>query len=183
MKAIKVLLVLISVGLIVSCSKTYSVKSNYDRQVNFADIKTYDWLPVPESATLDQRSIQTIKKAVNAELKAKGLAISSDNPDFLIAEHVGKQSKVETTDWGYGYRTHEETTGGFGGGYSGASKPTLRQYEEGVLILDFVDPKTKEMIWRGSVKAEIQKVNTPEKSEALINQAVRKILRHYPPTS
>jgi hypothetical protein len=181
MKAIKIVLVLIFVGFIVSCSKTYNVKSNYDRQVNFADLKTYDWLTVPESATLDKGAIQNIKNAVNTQLKAKGLAAASSNPDFLIAEHVGKQSKVETTDWGYGYRPHRETMGGYGGGYSGASKPTLRQYEEGVLILDFIDPKTKEMIWRGSVKAEIKKGNTPEKSEKLINEAVRKILRNYPP--
>ena len=181
MKAIKIVLVLICIGFLVSCSKTYSVKSNYDRQVNFADLKTYDWLPVPEGATLDKQAIPRIKNAVNAELQSKGLAIASNDPDFLIAEHVGSQTKIETTDWGYGYRPNRETLGGYGSGSSGASKPTTRQYEEGVLILDFVDPKTKEMIWRGSVKAEIQKGNTPEKSEKLINEAVKKILRNYPP--
>jgi hypothetical protein len=57
------------------------------------------------------------------------------------------------------------------------------QYEEGSLILDFVDPQTKQLIWRGSAKAEVDDVKTPEKREALIDEAVQKILKNFPPPS
>ena len=49
------------------------------------------------------------------------------------------------------------------------------------MILDFVDAKSKNLLWRGTAKAEIQHVDTPEKSEALINKAVNEILKTYPP--
>ena len=106
----------------------------------------------------------------------------SSNPDFLIAEHLGKKDIVQVTDWGYKY-------GKYGGNYrkhTGSWKDnrfSTYQYEEGTLILDFVDAKSKELIWRGSANAKVQNVNTPEKSEKLINAAVKEILKKYPPSS
>jgi hypothetical protein len=39
------------------------------------------------------------------------------------------------------------------------------------------------LIWRGSVKAEVQDADTPEKVDTLINEAVKEILKKYPPSS
>ena len=172
MKAIMVILVLFFIGLTVSCA-TYGVKHDYDLQANFAEFKTFDWMQVPEKADIDSLILQRVKSAVNAELKAKGLTLSSNNPDFLIAEHLGKNAKVRVSNYGYGYGYRYR-------GYRGVS---AYQYEEGVLILDFVDIKSKKLIWRGSATAVVQNVNTPEKSEKLINGAVKAILKKYPPSS
>ena len=73
--------------------------------------------------------------------------------------------------------------GGYRRGYRGPSGVSTYQYEEGSLILDFVDAKSKKLIWRGSAKAQIDNVDTPEKSEKLINEAVKEILKEYPPSS
>ena len=172
MKASRVILVLFLIGFTVSCA-TYSVKHDYDLQANFAEFKTFDWMQVPEKADIDSLILQRVKNAVNAELKAKGLTLSSNNPDFLIAEHLGKNAKVRVSNYGYGYGYRYR-------GYRGVS---AYQYEEGVLILDFVDIKSKKLIWRGSATAVVQNVNTPEKSEKLINGAVKAILKKYPPSS
>jgi len=37
------------------------------------------------------------------------------------------------------------------------------------------------MIWRGVAKADINNVDTPEKKEKLINEAVQEILKNFPP--
>ena len=39
------------------------------------------------------------------------------------------------------------------------------------------------MIWRGVAKADVNEVNTPEKAEKLINEAVQEILKNFPPKS
>jgi hypothetical protein len=177
MKAIKIFLVLLFIGFTVSCA-TYNVKYDYDLQANFAEFKTFDWMQVPEKSDIDSLILQRVKNAVNAELKAKGLTLSSNNPDFLIAEHLGKNAKVRVTDWGYGYSAY----GRYGRSW-GSRGISTHQYEEGFLILDFVDIKSKKLIWRGSATAVVQNVNTPEKSEKLINAAVKAILKKYPPSS
>jgi len=41
--------------------------------------------------------------------------------------------------------------------------------------------KSKNLIWRGSAKAQTNTVKTPEKREKLITEAVQKILEKFPP--
>ncbi len=177
MKAIHAFFVLFLIGFTVSCASIYNVKYDFDQQANFADLKTFDWMPVPEKAGINSLVVQRVKKAVNAELQAKGLMMTSNNPDFLIAQHLGKKDKVQVTDWGYSYSHY----GRYRGGYWGPTGVSTYEYEEGSLILDFVDAKSKKMIWQGAAKAEVQNIDTPDKSEKLINEAVQEILKNFPP--
>jgi hypothetical protein len=177
MKAIHAFFVLFLMGFVVSCSTIYGVQYDYDKQADFKSLKTYDWMTVPEKADIDSLNVERVKKAVNAELQAKGLMMTSNNPDFLIAEHMGKKDKVQVTNWNYGYGSR----GRYWGGYGGHGGSSTYEYEEGSLILDFVDAKSNKMIWRGVAKAEVNNADTPEKKEKLINEAVQEILKKFPP--
>lgn len=99
--------------------------------------------------------------------------MTSGNPDFLIAQHIGRKDQVQVTSYGYGYGSNI--------GYWGSGGVSTYEYEEGSLILDFVDAKSNEMIWRGVAKGDVNRVNTPEKSEKIIDEAVHDILINYPP--
>jgi len=174
MKAIHAFFILLLMGLVVSCASVYDVQHDYDKQADFESLKTYDWMTVPEKADIDNLNVERVKKAVNAELQAKGLMMTSNNPDFLIAEHLEKKDKVQFTNF----------TSPFGGYYGGYWRPggnPTYKYEEGSLTLDFVDAKSNKKIWRGVAKAEVNKANTPEKAEKLINEAVQEILKNFPP--
>ena len=170
MKAVHAFFVLFLMGFVISCSTIYGVQHDYDEQADFENLKTYDWMTVPEKADINRLNVERVKKAVNAELQAKGLMLTSNNPDFLIAEHLGKKDKIQVEDWGYGYSRL--------GKYRTDSS---YQYAEGSLILDFIDAKSKEIIWRGEAKAVVDKVDTPEKKEKIINEAVQEILKNFPP--
>jgi len=169
MKALLSFLIFILMGIMVSCANIYGVQYDYDKEIDFNSLKTYDWMAVPRKASIDSLNVDRVKKAVNAELQAKGLKLTSNSPDFFIAEHLGTKDKIEVEDWGYGYSRR------------GKYHTTHYQYEEGSLILDFVDPESKKLMWRGVAKAVVDNVNTPEKAEKLIDQAVKQILKQYPP--
>ena len=171
---IKIFAILFFIGLTISCSTIYDVKHDYDRQANFSGLKTFDWMQAPERAGENDLIVRRIKKAVNTELQAKGLLKTANNPDFLIAEYHGKRDQIQVSDAGHG------RGGRYGYRPVGVSAYT---FEEGSLILDFVDAKSKQMIWRGSAKAEVQNIMTPEEREKLINEAVKKILKKFPPLS
>jgi len=100
----------------ISCSPIYSVKYDYDTKTDFASLKTYDWLLIPAKADIDRLNVERIKNAVNSQMEAKGVRKAADNPDFLIASHVGKKEKVRVADWGYGYGSYGRYWGGYGGG-------------------------------------------------------------------
>lgn len=159
--------VVVSLG----CSPV-SVRHDYDTTADFSRLKNYSWLPVPVQANINELDVKRIQSAVNSQLQAKGYAMAP-NPDFLIAMHMGSQEKIQVTDWGYNY--------GPRGRYWGPGRVDVYQYEEGTLILDFVDTRTKELIWRGVATGEIDRYASPEKREKKINRVVEKILKKFPP--
>jgi hypothetical protein len=209
MKAINIFFFLFIVYFTISCSTIYNVQYDYDINVNFARLKTYDWLPIHEEADISSLDIKRIRNSVNSQLKTKGLKITSDNPDFLIVVHVGKEQKLNITNWGYGYGPYGGYWGGYGyglyggywggygygpygrywrgygygpyGGYWGPGGVSTYEYEEGSFILDFVDAKSKELIWHGSAKAVVGNEKTPEERQKKIYETVQKILEKYPP--
>jgi hypothetical protein len=176
---------ILCVSIFVAGCASMSVNYDYDQRINFASLKTYDWLPAPRKAEVDQLTIRNIEFAVDKQLKAKGLGMSSETPDFLIAVHITKQRKVDTEQWGYAYGNGNFFYGRrfsrFGGApsdYQFRRGTDTYVYDIGTLIIDFVDTKTRELIWRGTATAEI---DPSAPSIDLINKAVSKILENFPP--
>jgi hypothetical protein len=159
------------------CATVYDVAYDYDRRIDFNSLKTYDWMPAPDAATTDELVLDRVKDATDYELEAKGLVKVNSTPDFHVVPHFSAQEKIEVDNWGYGYGPYDY----YWGGYWGSGGVATYEYEEGSLILDFVDPKTKHLIWRGSAKADIDYVDTPEKSWELIKKTVNEIMKKFPP--
>ena len=180
MRSLRVFHSLWFVILIISCSPITSVSYDYDRQVDLAGLRTYDWLPTP--AEMEERvglMIARIKKAVNAHLKAEGLSVMKESPDFLVAMHFVESDKLRITGWGsYGpYRRYYYYDAPF---YSGSVYSYY--YQEGTFVLDFIDAESNKLIWRGTAKASLGKEQTPENLDKIVNEAVKKILQNFPPS-
>ena len=167
MKNLVTLLFACLLALTVSCSSVPNVSYEFDEQTNFAALRTYDWLPVPKEVKVDTLVQDRIKNAVNSELEAKGLKMTSDGPDFLIAMYAGTKEKVRYTPEHYGFkRSHIYRRD---------------EYEKGTLVLDFVDTASEKLIWRGTAKGVVDSKMTPGKIDKLVNEAVQKTLKNFPP--
>ena len=145
------------------CS-TISVTHDYDPQADFSSLRTFAWIPFPKNVTVNDIVVKRVQDAVTRGLEAKGLQKNPQNPDCLIAMHGATQEKLEITDWGY-------TTGRYGRHWGGRNV-SVQQYTEGTLLLDFVDAKSKSLLWRGVAKGTIDPTATPEKRTERINEAV-----------
>jgi len=128
--------------------------------------------------------------AVENNLDSKGLIHNSTKPDLKIAVHFGKQRKVEITNWGYSYAPNKYYTGyGYrhldryehATDYISTGGVSVYEYEQGTLILDFIDTSSNQLIWRATAKAIISPASTPEKQTKKVNDAVNTILEHFPP--
>ena len=102
MKAINKFLVLSLVVLTVSCVTSVKIPKDvtYDYNVNvdLNSLKTYNLRPIPTTVGIKPLMVERIKTAIDAELKAKNLIKTSNNPDFLVALY-GVRSKIFTTAW------------------------------------------------------------------------------------
>ena len=197
MKNTKLVLGLVLVTGLISCSGRL-VRSDYDREINFARLETFDWKSESEyspSNGLAKNSLfeKRLRKAVEAELVAKNLSKQANSPDFLIAYSVEVEDKVDVRSYrfgygyGYGYSPGYYRFGfrsryygfGYGSGYYGNGGLYGYQYKEATLILDFIDPASNELLWRGVYIDEID--DSGIITEDKINEAVKHILEKFPP--
>ena len=191
MRSSKPLLGMIIVGMLSACS-TMRVTSDYDPFANFSGLRTFAWISDIQEKTGDPQIDDpvldaTIRNAIEVQLELQGYEKRTvDPPNFLIGYHAAIDRRLEVRtinkvysdfpDLGWDsfdnrfiFRGEEET------------ETKVFEFEEGTLILDVVDPETKDLIWRGSAKAEIKFADNPEKREERIKESIRLILKNFPP--
>jgi hypothetical protein len=181
---VRIIGIIIVAGLLtVAAGCGTSIQTNYDYDVNanFESYRTYDWMPVPvgdsggarEARERNDLLDERIRTNVDAQLQEKGLALDKNTPDLLVVYHVGLKDKVQVTDWGYRYSDYYWGWGG--------RDIDVYNYQEGTLMLDFIDASTKKLVWRGAGSVAVDSETTPEKSNELVRKVVGKILSKYPP--
>jgi hypothetical protein len=151
------------------------VQTDFDHQANFVQYKTYSWQEIkPGDSLWDSR----IKSAVNAQLEGKGLAqVANDGDITIVAIKTSQTQKTLQTfydGFGGGWRWR-----GFGG--FGDSTTTEQDYQEGTLVIDLYDGKTKQLIWRGSTESVL--ADKAEKNEKNLEKGVAKMFKDFPPGS
>lgn len=168
--------------LVTSCA-SLSVKTDFDRSVDFSKYKTFSFYPlVDKSGAVSEFNKKRIISALKLEMEKKGFKEVTNNPDVfinvttLLAE---KQSVTTTTNvYAYGgyYRPYR-----WGGGY-GAIATTdydTYNYKEGSLIVDVINGASKELVWQAIGNKEIDKpVNDADKA---IQTGITKIMENFPP--
>ncbi len=168
------MLSLVLAALTLSACGGMTVNTDWDDSVDFSAYKTFAWMSPPSGETqVSQLVMNRIRDAVIAEMKAKGYTEVEDNPDLYVTSVVMVQEKVDvsSTSYGYGYGY------GYWGGY-GAHSVDVYRYHQGTVLLDVVDAKKNQLVWRGSgSKVVDQNSGRPEK----IRAAVQKILSRFPP--
>jgi Domain of unknown function (DUF4136) len=158
------------------------VTTDYDPGTDFTRVRTYAWLDDQSGVQGDRPDVTSlldrrVRRAVDAELQRKGLSpVAQAEADALVSYHLGVETKldVNTINTGYGYGW-----GAYRGGV--ATHTTVTEYQEGTLLIDLIDPKAKQLIWRGSGQSRLRRSSTPEQREQRIDEAVGEILKSFPP--
>lgn len=159
-----------SLALFSGCATaTPQVNTRPDATVAYGDYKTFMMLkPSTMSAIGNSAATPTLVREVRQEAEAaflaKGLTKSTDAyADMLVLVHGGVAEKIDVQDYGLSYAR-------FG------RRQEFNQYKEGSLFIDVFDGKSRELIWRGSITAEIGEIPEPAK----VREAVSQIVARYP---
>jgi hypothetical protein len=175
----KFLSIIFSSILLSACAADIMVYSDRDPAYDLSNFGTFDWAektdvengknPLYYSDLNDRR----IKAAVEKELFSRGYTRTTKNADRVIHYHIVVEEESVLAPEPYGY---------FYGPYWMRARLHVHTYREGTLIIDMLDPQTKNLVWRSWATAALDMI-TENEVEPIIYRAVAKMFKEFPHSS
>jgi len=163
-----------------ACALPMTVSSHVDRTADFSTYQTYQWgpadaLPIGDPRLEDDPFFRdAFEGAVERHLGRRGLQLAADGAsDLSIHVHasVTERLDVAAIDHAQGYCNTADC----------ASVATT--YEAGTLVLDVVDVRTNNLVWRGWSQTNLAGViDYRDRVAALIEESVDRMMRRFPRT-
>ncbi|WP_299699560.1 DUF4136 domain-containing protein [uncultured Pontibacter sp.] len=122
-------------------------------------------------------------RAVEEEMARKGYSKTTVNPDVLVAYDVSV-SVPDTMDkpdlYGPGFGYSYAYMVGYRYSYGNAQMPGYRAvdlFKQGTLIVDVIDPKSKQLLWRGWTEGAVK---NPDAGYGKVRSLVQEIMKRMP---
>lgn len=164
-----------------------TVSHDYDPAAlaQFPEYRTFDWFPgghetAGEGQVDDPFIDKRVRGALAANLAAKGFEkVQGVTPDFYVNHHLSVRTRLTSS----GISTHYGvgSFGSWGGVGIGVGTSPVREYDEGTLVIDVVDARSRQLVWRGTGSKAVSRNPTPEDSSRAIQEAVMEIMKPFPP--
>lgn len=167
------------------CTSLVKVQTEPGDSTNLTGLKTYDWLqtntPPSENVRVhNPEVVALVRDAVEKNLQKKGYTRDeAGKPDFVVTWFGAIEAKVKKESIDHFYRTS-----GYGAVASQLSPKkegaVVMEYEEGTILIDVLNPKSHETIWRGSGTDRLLKKMNKDETATYLNRVVGQILKDFP---
>lgn len=169
MKTIRVMgMLAMMVGALAVSAAAQSVQTDYDRGFRFSELKTFSFADQRRAATdplaSDTLNDGRIRNGLESQLTANGFKLQNEKADFVIAYYVTTKNKLNVQDFGYGPPR-----------WFGSRDIRVNQYSEGTLMVDFIDAKSNQVIWRGRASGTLEMKGVDKK----ISKSVEKLINQF----
>src|ERR1700752_2529368 len=171
MRAMRVVSILgLMLGMLIGSAAAQSVQSDFDRTFQFSNLKTFSFAVQRRGATdplsTDSLNDGRIRTGLESQLIANGFRMETEKADFVIAYYVTTKNKLSVQDYGYGPPR-----------WFGSRNISVNQYSEGTLMVDFIDARTNQVVWRGRASGTLEMKGVDKKisksTEKLVKQFVK----------
>jgi hypothetical protein len=159
----------VSMLVVAGCGAT--IRTSITTNTELGEYKTYAFCtPSYRQGKLEDPSDRAIKSALKHDLAAKGFTeAASGRPDFLISYHFLVASYVKEQPLAahavrYGFS-----------GWPGTNH--LTEYTRGTLIVEFINPQSKQVFWRATGSQLLKRPESPNTAKTL--RVVGQIVNRY----
>lgn len=166
------------------CQST-RVRTDWDPSLSFEGFERFAFLEPAESEGADPFADNSLLRkrlrlAIENGLAARGYRAVDDptQADFLATYSVVLDDRIrDYGSSGLGFYGNRRYGYGYGSIYS---SPGITEYQESTLIIDLLDPKTEELVWRGWSSGLVG-TRDRHRSDQRLNRGVQQILKRFPP--
>ncbi|PYO43138.1 MAG: hypothetical protein DMD33_06985 [Gemmatimonadetes bacterium] len=164
------------------CGPRIDVRTVANPETGIGSRRTFRVLPVPErrsgpsSSPNDPMLVNSVSNhALRNDLveafEDRGYVETDTAPDFEVAYYASAKEKLDVTAWDYGYAWRPRWWRGWG-------PADVTEYTEGSVIIDVIDPTTKQLLWRGRGVAAVS--DNERTYESDLKKTVTAVLDKFP---
>lgn len=187
---LRALIIALAVLSLAGCATGFRVTVDYDTEHDFSGLTGYA-ISLPEEIRTvpNPLVLRRVLRAVRAELEDKGLVeVSIEEADILFSFLTTSEDRSDVRIF-YSYNSYVAYRACWRCPTVVAEIPATGvervEFVEGQLIIDAINPATRELVWRGMTTKRFSRdqVSTlnPEKLTRLVNNAVASVLEDFPP--
>ena len=183
MKPVHLIAAAATLLLVAACSSTPSLeaRTDYNREYDFSGVSRIAIQPVQRAnlaaVRISDMQVARMNAAFSDALQARGLEVVDNNAeaDLLMTWHLVTEERTDV-------RTYN-TSSMYNCWRCGPvmSDVSVRQYTQGTLIVDMIDPMRNRSVWRSIVQSRLRQTDA-EQAEALRNEAARASFAQFPPS-
>ncbi|WP_169303121.1 DUF4136 domain-containing protein [Thalassotalea mangrovi] len=177
------------------CASGYKPDIDYNPEYNFSNINSFVVLdamqPINEQENqafnvhLSDLDNDRIIKAISINLQNKGLTSTSmEQADIQVRYQVVTKDKTRIRSYNTSFYSCWSCGPYYGGyNYGGpVNQVDVKEYVEGTLIIDLIDPQLKKSIWRSQVSQAVKENIPVAEKQARIQELVDAMLASFQST-
>jgi hypothetical protein len=176
-------------ALAVQTALAVDVKVGFEKTFDFARAQTWGWHPDgagevkmartadDDAAAMKKVADPVITAAVMMEMERRGLRYQPDNPDVSVHYYLLLTTGTSAQEMGQ----FLPAVASWGLPVFAPATQSLEVMNQGSLVLDL--SAARNVVWRGVARAKLKFGEQPARREALLREAVRDLLKKFPPKS
>ncbi|WOH38448.1 DUF4136 domain-containing protein [Thalassotalea fonticola] len=176
--------------LLSGCATSYNPDIDYNPEYNFAQLQTFvvldDFEANQQASKKLNRNLSSLDndrliKAISNTLKQKGMAeVDKADADMQVRFQLVTKDKTQLRTYNTGFYQCWRCRGFYSYPHHTGTQVEIKDYVEGTIIIDFVDPAEGKSVWRSVVSKAIKKTKIPvEEKQAKIQELVNAMLASF----
>ncbi len=163
----KKIITLLCLALLLTSCATVSYMTDNLVDVDIPNFRTYSTEDHCEDQDINPIMLQRVKNAIDISMRNRSV-VRSKNPDMIVQYFIKNEMKNYYSTCRIDYNRWE-------GGEDCRNK--VITYEEGSIVIDFVDTNTNTIVWHGAIKGP--SFNYMKDPDTKINNMVSNLLEHF----
>ena len=179
--SLRALMLLGLLSMVGACSTQMVAVMDFDQRFDFAKVKAIAIQPIDRTniqlIRFSDMQVSRLNDAIADELRSKGFEIVEQNADAdaYLTWHLVTREKTDVRSYNSVSYYNCWRCG------PSVSDVSVRQYTEGTLIVDIIDPARNQSVWRSTIESRLKSNPDPERSEERRREATSVLFAQFPP--
>lgn len=168
---------------VAGCTSAIEVNTMVAPEANFTTQRTFRVLEAPvrrdgrpttgadDPMVNNSIAHRALRERITKAFTARGYALVENEPDLVIAFYASAREALDVSAWDYGYPIRSRWP-------RPAYQQVVTEVTEGSVVVDVIDPRTQELLWRGEGKTRLS--DDPAENVKELARAAEEVVKKFP---